>query len=63
MLNDTQQVTLYNSALGPSVLPEGTSVEVPGLDKPAVVHKKGMTFIGTDNKMVKQTNSAILTER
>lgn len=47
-----EQITLYNSSLGPSVVPEGTSVEVSGLEKPAIVHKKGMTFIGSDNKMI-----------
>ena len=32
-------------------------MEVSGLDKPAIVHKRGMTFIGTDNKMVSRAST------
>lgn len=48
-----QQVTLYGSSLSPSdTPPEGTPVTIEGLEKPAVVHKGGMTVTGNDGKMV-----------
>ncbi|XP_071083635.1 cytosolic 10-formyltetrahydrofolate dehydrogenase-like isoform X2 [Haliotis cracherodii] len=47
-----ERVTLYGSRLWKKIEPRGTTVEIPGASKPAIVHKKGMIFFGNDGKMV-----------
>ena len=49
----TQMVSFYGSQFIDDRLPvEGTKVTVEGLDKPAVVNKRGMYLFGTDGKKV-----------
>jgi hypothetical protein len=46
-------VTFYSSSLEESSSPpEGSSIVIEGLEKPAIVHPGGMTLIGNDGKMV-----------
>ncbi|XP_032218794.1 cytosolic 10-formyltetrahydrofolate dehydrogenase isoform X2 [Nematostella vectensis] len=48
-----EEVTFYGSKLGPKgKTPKGCEVEIDGLDRPAIVHKDGMTIIGSDEKML-----------
>ncbi|XP_031571747.1 cytosolic 10-formyltetrahydrofolate dehydrogenase-like isoform X1 [Actinia tenebrosa] len=50
---DGEQVTFYGSNLGPRKrVPQGSEVYIDGHDKPAIVHKDGMTLFGSDGKMV-----------
>ena len=49
----TQIVSFYGSQFIDDRLPvEGTEVTVEGLDKPAVVNKRGMYLFGNDGKKV-----------
>ena len=46
-------MTFFGSSLTPGdTPPDGAPVSIEGLDKPAVVHKGGMTLTGNDGKMV-----------
>lgn len=46
---DGQKVTLFGSSMFKgSSFPSGTEVEVPGGSKPAIVHKGGLLFFGSD---------------
>ncbi|XP_071816026.1 mitochondrial 10-formyltetrahydrofolate dehydrogenase-like isoform X2 [Apostichopus japonicus] len=47
---DGQKVTLFGSSLFKGSTPSGTEVEVPGGSKPAIVHKGGMLFFGSDGQ-------------
>ncbi|PIK52185.1 putative mitochondrial 10-formyltetrahydrofolate dehydrogenase isoform X2 [Apostichopus japonicus] len=47
---DGQKVTLFGSSLFKGSAPSGTEVEVPGGSKPAIVHKGGMLFFGSDGQ-------------
>ncbi|CAB4005971.1 Cytosolic 10-formyltetrahydrofolate dehydrogenase [Paramuricea clavata] len=50
---DGEQVTFYSSSLEESSSPpDGSSVVVEGLEKPAIVHSGGMTLVGNDGKML-----------
>ena len=46
-------MTFYSSSMEDrSSPPDGSSVVVEGLEKPAIVHSGGMTLVGSDGKMV-----------
>ncbi|KAL4217352.1 Mitochondrial 10-formyltetrahydrofolate dehydrogenase [Mactra antiquata] len=47
-----EQVTFYGSRVWNRMEPRGTSVNIEGASKPAIVHKNGMILFGSDGKMV-----------
>lgn len=49
---DGQKVTLYGAKLWKRSVPKGTSITIPGMTKPGVVHEDGLLLFGTDGKGV-----------